>query len=211
MDGTRERAPSRSPRPSLGEPTEDPPVPIARARARDGSRGHRGRAGRRERGARPVRARGGGPAVPRRRGLRAHARRARARARRGAEAPHRWRTPRGGLRLRGRSRSRQAADHGIDRGPARDRAWVTSDNPRSERPEAIVAEIVAGIPAADRDRHVAEPDRRAAIRAALTWAAPGDVVVIAGKGHEPYQIIGTEVLPFDDRAEARAVLEERPS
>ena len=92
-----------------------------------------------------------------------------------------------------------------------DRAWVTSDNPRSERPEAIVAEIVAGIPAADRDRHVAEPDRRAAIRAALTWAEHGDVVVIAGKGHEPYQIIGTEVLPFDDRAEARAVLEERPS
>ena len=92
-----------------------------------------------------------------------------------------------------------------------DRAWVTSDNPRSERPEAIVAEIVAGIPAADRNRHVAEPDRRAAIRAALTWASRGDVVVIAGKGHEPYQIIGTEVLPFDDRAEARAVLEERPS
>ena len=51
-----------------------------------------------------------------------------------------------------------------------DRAWVTSDNPRSERPEAIVAEIVAGIPAADRDRHVALPDRRTAIRAALTWA-----------------------------------------
>ena len=92
-----------------------------------------------------------------------------------------------------------------------DRAWVTSDNPRSERPEAIVAEIVAGIPEADRDRHVAEPDRRAAIRAALTWAEQGDVVVIAGKGHEPYQIIGAEVLPFDDRAEARAVLEERPS
>ena len=65
--------------------------------------------------------------------------------------------------------------------------------------------------AADRDRHVAEPDRRAAIRAALTWAEEGDVVVIAGKGHEPYQIIGTDVLPFDDRAEARAVLEERPS
>ena len=92
-----------------------------------------------------------------------------------------------------------------------DRAWVTSDNPRSERPEAIVAEIVAGIPEADRDRHVAEPDRRTAIRAALTWASRGDVVVIAGKGHEPYQIIGTEVLPFDDRAEARTVLEERPS
>ncbi len=89
-----------------------------------------------------------------------------------------------------------------------DRLWVTSDNPRSERPEAIVAEIVAGIPAAGRNRHVALPDRRAAIRDALTWAAPGDVVVIAGKGHEPYQIIGSEVLPFDDRAEARAVLRD---
>jgi UDP-N-acetylmuramoyl-L-alanyl-D-glutamate--2,6-diaminopimelate ligase len=89
-----------------------------------------------------------------------------------------------------------------------DRVWVTSDNPRSERPEAIVAEIVAGIPAGARDRHAALPDRRAAIRAALRWAGPGDVVVIAGKGHEPYQIIGSEVLPFDDRAEARAVLED---
>ena len=50
------------------------------------------------------------------------------------------------------------------------------------------------------------PDRRAAIRAALAWAADGDVVVIAGKGHETYQIIGAECCRFDDRAVARAVL-----
>ena len=90
-----------------------------------------------------------------------------------------------------------------------DRVWVTSDNPRSEPPAAIVDEIVAGIPAADRDRHVALTDRHLAIRAALEWARPGDVVVIAGKGHEPYQIIGDQILAFDDRAEARAVLHER--
>ena len=92
-----------------------------------------------------------------------------------------------------------------------DRVWVTSDNPRSERPEAIIAEIAAGIPpaAAGLDRHATIPDRKAAIRAALLWARPGDVVVIAGKGHETYQIIGAEVLAFDDRAQARAVLAER--
>jgi UDP-N-acetylmuramoyl-L-alanyl-D-glutamate--2,6-diaminopimelate ligase len=88
-----------------------------------------------------------------------------------------------------------------------DRVWVTSDNPRTERPDAIVAEIVEGIPVDRRERHVALTDRRAAIHGALTWARPGDVVVIAGKGHEPYQIVGTDVLPFDDRQEARAVLE----
>jgi UDP-N-acetylmuramoyl-L-alanyl-D-glutamate--2,6-diaminopimelate ligase len=88
-----------------------------------------------------------------------------------------------------------------------DRVWVTSDNPRSEKPEAIIAEIVAGMPAAS-GKHATVPDRRAAIRAALTSAGPGDVVVIAGKGHETYQIIGAEVLPFDDREVARAVLAE---
>ncbi len=90
-----------------------------------------------------------------------------------------------------------------------DRVWVTSDNPRSEVPEAIVADIVAGIPAAATGRHAAIADRRGAIRAALEWARAGDVIVIAGKGHETYQIIGSRVLAFDDRAEARAVLRER--
>ncbi len=90
-----------------------------------------------------------------------------------------------------------------------DRLWVTSDNPRSEQPEAIIAEIVAGIPRAGLDRHVTILDRKAAIRSALAWARAGDVVVIAGKGHETYQIIGSEVLPFDDRAVARAALAGR--
>jgi len=92
-----------------------------------------------------------------------------------------------------------------------DRVWVTSDNPRSEVPEAIIAEIVAGIPpvGAGLDRHVTIPDRKAAIRSALEWARAGDVVVIAGKGHETYQIIGSEAFPFDDREVARAVLAER--
>ena len=87
-----------------------------------------------------------------------------------------------------------------------DRIWVTSDNPRSEVPTAIIDEIVAGLSAAARERHVAIPDRKAAIRAAIESAGPGDVVVIAGKGHETYQVIGADVLPFDDRAVARAVL-----
>jgi UDP-N-acetylmuramoyl-L-alanyl-D-glutamate--2,6-diaminopimelate ligase len=92
-----------------------------------------------------------------------------------------------------------------------DRVWVTSDNPRSEDPLAIMREVEAGLRGAwsAPDRHVMIPDRRAAIRAALEWARPGDAVVIAGKGHEPYQIIGSEVLPFDDRAVARQILEER--
>jgi len=90
-----------------------------------------------------------------------------------------------------------------------DRVWITSDNPRTERPEAIIAEIAAGIPGGlVVDRHETIPDRKAAIRSALAWARAGDVVVIAGKGHETYQIVGTEVLPFDDRAIARVVLRE---
>src|SRR6266542_974995 len=91
-------------------------------------------------------------------------------------------------------------------GPA-DRVWVTSDNPRSEVPEAIIAEIVVGIPPG-LDRHVTIADRKAAIRSALTWGRAGDVVVLAGKGHETYQIIGSAVLPFDDRQVARAILAE---
>jgi UDP-N-acetylmuramoyl-L-alanyl-D-glutamate--2,6-diaminopimelate ligase len=92
-----------------------------------------------------------------------------------------------------------------------DRIWVTSDNPRSERPEAIIAEIVAGIPPAgpDRARHATVADRKAAIQSALEWAEAGDVVVIAGKGHETYQILGSEVVPFDDRDVARAALAGR--
>jgi len=90
-----------------------------------------------------------------------------------------------------------------------DRAWVTSDNPRSERPEAILAEIETGIPAEAAGRHESIADRRRAIQSAVAWAREGDVVVIAGKGHETYQIIGGTTLPFDDRDVARAALVER--
>ncbi|MGH7323989.1 MAG: UDP-N-acetylmuramoyl-L-alanyl-D-glutamate--2,6-diaminopimelate ligase [Candidatus Rokuibacteriota bacterium] len=92
-----------------------------------------------------------------------------------------------------------------------DQVWVTSDNPRSERPEAIIEEIMVGVRAAGGDsrRVVGESDRRAAIVSALSWAAAGDTVVIAGKGHETYQVVGTAVLPFDDREVARQVLRER--
>ena len=81
-----------------------------------------------------------------------------------------------------------------------DQAWVTSDNPRSERPEAIIDEIVVGVArvAGGRERSVTEPDRRRAIAAAVGWAGPGDTIVIAGKGHETYQIVGDRTLPFDD-------------
>jgi UDP-N-acetylmuramoyl-L-alanyl-D-glutamate--2,6-diaminopimelate ligase len=92
-----------------------------------------------------------------------------------------------------------------------DRTWVTSDNPRSERPEAIIEEVVAdmaAVPGAP-DRYAKVPDRQSAIRAALLWAGPGDTVVIAGKGHETYQIVGPDVLPFDDREVARRILMER--
>jgi UDP-N-acetylmuramoyl-L-alanyl-D-glutamate--2,6-diaminopimelate ligase len=92
-----------------------------------------------------------------------------------------------------------------------DRVWITSDNPRSERPLAIIEEIAAGARAVagGETRVGADPDRRAAIAAALGWAEGGDTVVIAGKGHETYQIVGAEALPFDDREVARAILSGR--
>jgi UDP-N-acetylmuramoyl-L-alanyl-D-glutamate--2,6-diaminopimelate ligase len=85
---------------------------------------------------------------------------------------------------------------------------VTSDNPRSENPESIIDEIVAGIPDDDRSRVEIEADRAAAIRMAIALAEPGDIVIIAGKGHETTQTIGDQIIPFDDREVARAVLRE---
>ncbi len=80
-----------------------------------------------------------------------------------------------------------------------DAVVVTSDNPRGEDPDAIVAAVLAG--AADGDAEVeAETDRRAAIRRALELARPGDVVLIAGKGHESWQELRGRKLPFDDRS-----------
>jgi UDP-N-acetylmuramoyl-L-alanyl-D-glutamate--2,6-diaminopimelate ligase len=85
-----------------------------------------------------------------------------------------------------------------------DAAVVTSDNPRSEDPEAIIAEVVAGAGAGALLE--VEPDRRAAIGVAIGAAREGDVVVIAGKGHEQGQEVGAEKLPFDDREVAREAL-----
>jgi UDP-N-acetylmuramoyl-L-alanyl-D-glutamate--2,6-diaminopimelate ligase len=92
-----------------------------------------------------------------------------------------------------------------------DRAWVTSDNPRTEAPAAILAEIEAGIPPAASDRCESLVDRARAIQAAVGWGREGDVIVIAGKGHETYQIIGARTLDFDDREVARAALLARGS
>lgn len=80
---------------------------------------------------------------------------------------------------------------------------VTSDNPRDESPEAIIGDILSGM--AGHQNYIVEPDRRAAIRAALARAVPGEVVLVAGKGHEATQEIAGRYLPFDDR---RVVMEE---
>ena len=90
-----------------------------------------------------------------------------------------------------------------------DVAVVTSDNPRGEDATAIISEVISGMPRARSARTEREPDRRAAIALALAEAAPGDVVLVAGKGHETTQTIGDRVLAFDDRAVARALLEGR--
>jgi UDP-N-acetylmuramoyl-L-alanyl-D-glutamate--2,6-diaminopimelate ligase len=84
---------------------------------------------------------------------------------------------------------------------------ITSDNPRSEDPLQIIDEVVAGIPSGTPT--IVEPERRAAIERAVGAAADGDVVVIAGKGHETTQEIDGVLLPFDDRAVARAAIEAR--
>jgi UDP-N-acetylmuramoyl-L-alanyl-D-glutamate--2,6-diaminopimelate ligase len=91
-----------------------------------------------------------------------------------------------------------------------DLAFVTSDNPRDEDPLAIIEEVLAGIPGGRANAGVVvEPDRGVAIRLALEAAGPGDVVVIAGKGHETYQEVAGRRLPFDDAVEARQALSRR--
>jgi UDP-N-acetylmuramoyl-L-alanyl-D-glutamate--2,6-diaminopimelate ligase len=85
---------------------------------------------------------------------------------------------------------------------------VTSDNPRSENPIAIIDAIVEGV-IAERSNGPEQilPDRREAIAVAIEEANPGDVVVIAGKGHETGQEFADRTIPFDDREEARKALE----
>ena len=87
-----------------------------------------------------------------------------------------------------------------------DALYVTSDNPRTEDPASIIEEILAGLSPAARNAAVVEPDRRAAIERILADAEAGDVVLIAGKGHENYQIVGKEKRHFDDAEEAARVL-----
>jgi UDP-N-acetylmuramoyl-L-alanyl-D-glutamate--2,6-diaminopimelate ligase len=106
-------------------------------------------------------------------------------------------------------------------GTRADVAIITSDNPRTEDPTEIAAPIEEGVRSAGMLKiepaqvdtamraYVVELDRRRAIEIAIANARPGDVVVIAGKGHEDYQIVGTEKRPFDDRIEARAALVNR--
>jgi UDP-N-acetylmuramoyl-L-alanyl-D-glutamate--2,6-diaminopimelate ligase len=84
---------------------------------------------------------------------------------------------------------------------------VTSDNPRTEDPEQILKDVAAGIPQSISARVIG--DRATAIRTAILEAKPGDGVVIAGKGHEDYQILGTEKIHFDDREQAREALNQR--
>ncbi|MEA2901262.1 MAG: UDP-N-acetylmuramoyl-L-alanyl-D-glutamate--2,6-diaminopimelate ligase [Actinomycetota bacterium] len=86
-----------------------------------------------------------------------------------------------------------------------DQVVLTSDNPRSEDPRAILDDVLAGV---DRGQTVdVEPDRRAAIALAVGGARPGDVVVVAGKGHETTQVTGADVVPFDDRVVAAEALD----
>jgi UDP-N-acetylmuramoyl-L-alanyl-D-glutamate--2,6-diaminopimelate ligase len=88
-----------------------------------------------------------------------------------------------------------------------DRVVVTSDNPRTEDPQRILDDVVAGIPAGTD--LVVEGDRATAIALGIASAAPGDLVLIAGKGHEDYQILGTTKIHFDDREEAQKALQLR--
>ena len=91
---------------------------------------------------------------------------------------------------------------------AADRVWLTSDNPRSEKPKAIIDEIAEGLKGSQTPFAI-EVQRRDAIRASLQGANAKTVILIAGKGHEAYQVIGNQTLPFDDRHEAQQILMEQ--
>ena len=92
-------------------------------------------------------------------------------------------------------------------GELSDLVVLTSDNPRSEDPLAIMNDALVGLRRHDVP-HIVEPDRARAIRKALEAAAPGDIVVLAGKGHETYQVLKDGPIAFDDREVARAALRE---
>ncbi|MGL5318220.1 MAG: glutamate ligase domain-containing protein, partial [Bacteroidales bacterium] len=86
-----------------------------------------------------------------------------------------------------------------------DRLILTSDNPRNEDPQDILNDMLEGLDVIDRRKSVTISDRREAIKAACMFAEKGDVILIAGKGHEDYQIIQGVKHHFDDREEVRAV------
>ena len=86
-----------------------------------------------------------------------------------------------------------------------DQVVVTSDNPRSENPLAIICQVLLGL--SHRDAVHVQADRAAAIKHALSLAGPDDVVLLAGKGHESFQEIGGAKLPFSDREHAQAALD----
>ena len=86
-----------------------------------------------------------------------------------------------------------------------DKIVITSDNPRSEDPQQIITDIIAGLQSVDPDKVTVEPDRGEAISLLKTIAENNDVVVIAGKGHEDYQILKDKTIHFDDREQARKV------
>jgi UDP-N-acetylmuramoyl-L-alanyl-D-glutamate--2,6-diaminopimelate ligase len=92
---------------------------------------------------------------------------------------------------------------------AADAVVVTSDNPRSEDPRAIIDAILAGVPDARRAAVATEVDRRKAIEQACRAARAGDVVLIAGRGHETMQSVAGRDVPFDDAEVARAALRGR--
>jgi UDP-N-acetylmuramoyl-L-alanyl-D-glutamate--2,6-diaminopimelate ligase len=91
-------------------------------------------------------------------------------------------------------------------GKGSDFVVLTSDNPRSEEPMAIIEAALPGL-VATGTRYAVEPDRRKAIALAVAEAKPGDIVLIAGKGHEDYQVTRAGTQPFSDAQEARAALQ----
>ena len=88
-----------------------------------------------------------------------------------------------------------------------DQVVLTSDNPRTEDPQQILNDVLAGMPAGSN--MIVEPDRRLAIQKAIDLGGAGDLVLIAGKGHEDYQIIGIEKSHFSDREEAARFLAQQ--
>lgn len=90
-----------------------------------------------------------------------------------------------------------------------DKVIVTSDNPRSEDPDLIIQQILAGVPAVEREHVEIEPDRAVAIASALAIARAGDCVLIAGKGHETEQVFADRVVAFDDSEVALTALQQR--